>query len=102
MGEPQRITFHASDVSGQKTAMVRDVPLEATVQDLLTGSLLSDMNLPKNDSEGRPLTYHPLNENAGRHLRLTESVRDAIKPNDRIIFQPDVDAGSRATGREGR
>ena len=102
MGEPQRISFYASDVSGQKTAMVEDVPLEATVEDLLTGSLLSDMNLPKNDSEGRPLTYHPLNESAGRHLRLTESVRDAIKPNDRIIFQPDVDAGSRATARSGR
>ena len=100
MGEPQRISFYASDVSGQKTATVKNVPLEATVEDLLTGPLLNDMNLPKNDSEGRPLTYHPLNVNAGRHLRLTESVREAIKPNDRIVFQPDVDAGSRVLARQ--
>jgi len=92
MAQTQTISFVASDVSGQKTAVIDDVPVDATIKELVD-SVLPRMQLPNNDVEGRPLTYHPLNETKGRHLHAVERVGDSIQPQDHIIFQPNIDAG---------
>jgi hypothetical protein len=82
------------DVSGQKLVDVQHVPTNSTVGEVVQG-LLAQMNLPKNDVSGRPLTYHARLDREGRHLHASEIVGDALEPNDRMVLQPNVDAGDR-------
>ncbi len=88
------IDLEASDISGQKRAALREVQTDATVGELVQG-LLARMNLPRNDVSGRPLTWHARLDREGRHLLATERVGEALKPNDRIVLQPNIDAGGR-------
>jgi hypothetical protein len=88
------IGLQASDVSGQKIANARDIPLDSTVGELVQG-LLSRMNLPRNDVGGRPLTYHARLDREGRHLHASEMVSEALREGDRIVLQPNIDAGGR-------
>ncbi len=95
MGKPQMtagIGLEVTDVSEQKKANVENVPGESTVGELIQ-ALLPQMNLPKNDGAGRPLTYHARLEREGRHLHASERVSDALKPGDRVVLQPDIHAG---------
>ena len=92
--------FEVSDVSGQRVLSVSNVPLDATMGELLRG-LVERMRLPANDSGGRPLTYHARLDREGRHLQGSERVADAVQPGDRVVLQPNVDAG-RGLVRSGR
>ena len=85
------ITVHASDVSRQKFADA-DVMRDATVNELLP-ELVNEMELPANDVSGRPLTYHARLEREGRHLLGPETVGEALEENDRLVIQPNIDAG---------
>lgn len=87
--------FEVSDVSGQKMVNVSNVPTDATVGELIQG-LLARMRLPANDAGGRPLTYHARLDREGRHLQGAERVADAVQAGDRVVLQPNVDAGGRA------
>jgi len=87
------IDLHVSDVSGQKAAEARGVPTDSTVGELIHG-LLNRMNLPRNDVGGRPLTYHARLEREGRHLHASEQIGDALQDKDRLVLQPNVDAGA--------
>jgi hypothetical protein len=84
--------FEVSDVSGQKVLSVSNVPTDATVSELVQG-LVGQMRLPVNDAAGRVLTYHARLDREGRHLQGAERVADALQPNDRLVLQPNVDAG---------
>jgi hypothetical protein len=92
---PQTMSFEATDVSGQKTARVSNVPLGATVFDMIQG-VLPDMHLPKNDTDGYAITYQALLEREGRHLGGRELVHDVLEEGDRIVLHPNVDAGATA------
>jgi len=94
MGKPalMGIGLQVSDVSGQKLLNVSDAHRDASVGELIQG-LLSEMNLPPNDVEGRPLTYHARLEREGRHLHASERVGDALQTGDRVVLQPNIDAG---------
>lgn len=85
--------FEVSDVTGQHVLAVSGVPAEATIGDLVRG-LVSRMRLPASDTAGRPLTYHARSDREGRHLLGSERVADAVLPGDRVVLQPNVDAGS--------
>lgn len=87
--------FEVSDVSGQKILSVSNVPVDATVGEVVHG-LISRMRLPANDAGGRPLTYHARLDREGRHLQGAERVSAAVLPGDRIVLQPNVDAGGGA------
>jgi hypothetical protein len=52
------------------------------------------MELPANDVEGRPLVYQALLPREGRHLRGDEKVGEALETGDRIVVQPNIEAGS--------
>ncbi len=89
MGNTQSIsTLHARDVSGQKTAQVRDVPADATVGELVQ-ELLSQMKLPQNDG----VQFSARLEREGRRLNRSERVGDSLQDDDRIVLQPDINAG---------
>lgn len=96
MGTPvsirQKLELEVSDVSGQKPKKVSDIAPEATVGELIQ-SLLGEMDLPPNDVEGRPLTYHARLDREGRHLHSTEKVGDALEQGDHLVLQPNIDAG---------
>jgi hypothetical protein len=89
---PRSIDLQASDVSGQKLANAKSVPADSTVGELVQG-LLVEMKLPRNDVAGRPLSYHARLEREGRHLHASEVVGDALQEQDRIVLQPNIDAG---------
>ncbi len=93
--EMTALGLQVSDVSGQKLANVSQVPQDATVGELIQG-LLAQMELPQNDVGGRPLTYHARLEREGRHLHASERVGDALQTGDRVVLQPNIDAGGAA------
>ena len=84
--------FEVSDVTGQKVLAVSQVPADATIGELVRG-LIGRMRLPPSDTAGRPLTYHARSDREGRHLLGSERVADAVLPGDRVVLQPNVDAG---------
>jgi len=95
MGKPETldaISVTVSDVSGQKVFRVPKAPADATVGELVQG-LLSQMNLPAHDSNGQPLAYQARLEREGRHLNAAERVGDALETGDRLMLQPNIDAG---------
>ena len=69
-----------------------DAPMDATIGEFVEG-LVPRMNLPRLDSSGRSLRYHALLDREGRHLHATETVGEALLPNDRLVLQPDMNAG---------
>ncbi len=92
MEKQNGIGIQVSDVSGQKTHNVSNLPTDATVGELIQG-LLSQMSLPKNDVGGRPLTYQARLEREGRHLHSSELIGDALQNGDNVVLQPNIDAG---------
>ena len=94
---PLKVGIHASDVTGQNQVEVDDLPADSTVGEVLDG-LVPRMRLPRKDSGGRPLTYHARLEREGRHLNRSERIGDALQPNDRVVLQPNIDAGGEEDG----
>ena len=86
--------LEVSDVSGQKTATVSDVPGDASIGELVE-QLLEELRLTRNDSSGRPLTYHARLDREGRHLLSSERAGEALRSGDRLVLQPNIDAGGR-------
>jgi predicted transcriptional regulator len=86
------LNLEAADVTGQHGLRVKNFPPEATVGELIRG-LVGKMNLNSKDSGGRDYTYHALLEREGRHLHASETVGDALEEGDRIVLQPNIDAG---------
>lgn len=83
-----------SDVSGQKRLTVDHFERDATVGELVE-QLLREMDLSREDREGRTVTYHARLEREGRHLNGSERVGDALQSGDRLVLQPNIDAGGR-------
>ncbi len=90
--QTQTMRIETTDVSGQKTAVLSNIPAGATVADMIQWAV-PDMNLPRNDSEGYVIRYQALLEREGRHLGGRERVSDALEEGDRIVLHPSVDAG---------
>jgi hypothetical protein len=86
------LALEATDVSGQKTFSVPRVPMDSTVGELVRG-LVPSMRLPETDVAGRPLNYHALLEREGRHLHASEAVADVLEEGDRVVLQPNIEAG---------
>jgi hypothetical protein len=84
--------FEITDVTGQKVLAVSNVADEVTIGELIQ-EVLGKMRLPSNDASGRPLSYHARLDREGRHLQGAERVRESLKPGDRVVLQPNVDAG---------
>ena len=81
-----------SDVSRQKKAMIREVPVDSTVTDLVD-QVVPQVGLPRNDVAGRPLVYKAWRERGGMQFRGDELVIDVFQPEDRAVLQPNIEAG---------
>ena len=84
--------LRVSDMSGHKSVRAPAVPADYTVGELVQ-SLIANMGLTSNDSEGRPLQYQARLEREGRHLRGAEVVGEALREDDAIVLTPDISAG---------
>ncbi|RPH62182.1 MAG: hypothetical protein EHM89_06020 [Acidobacteria bacterium] len=93
--------FEISDVTGQKVLAVSGMPEDVTVSELVQG-LVGKMRLPLNDASGRPLSYHARLDREGRHLQGAERVAEAVRSGDRVVLQPNVDAGGSGSTSTGR
>jgi hypothetical protein len=89
-----KVPIRVADVTGQKVVDVSDVPTDATIGELIEG-LLPRMNMPRNDNGGRTLAYQARLDREGRHLHASEVVGDALAPHDRLVLQPEINAGAR-------
>jgi hypothetical protein len=90
--EAMPLSITASDASGQRTATISRVPKQATVRELVE-ELLTELGLPKNDREGRPLSYQARLDREGRHLRESERVEESLRNQDHLVLNPNIDAG---------
>jgi hypothetical protein len=85
-------TYEVSDVTGQKVLAVSNVAEDVTIGEFIQ-EMLGKMRLPSNDASGRPVSYRARLDREGRHLQGTERVHESLKPGDRVVLQPNVDAG---------
>jgi hypothetical protein len=81
-----------TDVSGQKRMTVDEFERDASVGELVE-QLLSEMDLTREDRDGRAVTYQARLEREGRHLLPSERVGDALQHGDRLVLHPNIDAG---------
>jgi hypothetical protein len=91
---PSIALLDVSDVSGQKSARLSDVPADASIGEIIE-QLLSELDLPKNDTSGRPLTFQARLDREGRALLASERAGEALRSGDRLVLQPNIDAGGR-------
>jgi hypothetical protein len=84
--------LEVSDVSGQKRMTVDDISEGSRIGELVE-QFLADLDLVKEDAEGRPLNYHARLEREGRHLNGAERAGDALQSGDLLVLQPNIDAG---------
>ncbi len=89
---PEGISLEIGDVSGQKLYRVGNAPRDATVGELVS-SLLDQMSLPVNDTNGNRLAYQARLEREGRALNFGERIGDALESGDKLTLQPNIDAG---------
>jgi hypothetical protein len=92
LDRPTRIKLRIRDASRQKMAEA-DAPADSSVGELIQGLVRSRMKLPEHDPEGRPLNYHARLEREGRHLHSSERVGDALRNEDEVVLQPNIQAG---------
>ena len=90
-----KINLVARDASRQRSYNVREISADTTVQELIS-RLTQRLGLPARDAAGMPLAFHAFLERDGRHLRSSESVGNALRNDDEIVLQPDVQAGGNA------
>ena len=87
----QTITLHVQDMTGQREYLARDVPKDASWGETM-GSILANMSLPKNNPAS-PNVWSGHLEREGRHLHASEIVGDALVDGDKVVLQPEVNAG---------
>jgi hypothetical protein len=92
VAELSGLAIEASDVSGEKLVSVDGISPDASIGEVVH-SLVAEMDLPRLDVEGRPMTYQALLEREGRHLHASEIVGDVLEPQDRLVLQPYISAG---------
>lgn len=92
MSDSRTIPLNVSDVSGQKMFRIELGP-DATVDDVIK-VLLTSSSISSIDSQGTPQTFHARLDREGRHLHASERIGDALLPNDHIVLQPNIDAGT--------
>jgi hypothetical protein len=84
---------HVTDITGQKSRALSNVPADATVGELVQ-EMLSELQLPLNDGAGRQLHYQARLEREGRHVHGSELIGDALEPNDSLVLTPNIEAGA--------
>lgn len=90
MSATATLSLKVEDSTGQIRRRARGVPADATVGDFM-GSLLRELRLPANDTQGRPLTYAARANGEG--LLESDRVGDVLREDDTVTLTQNVTAG---------
>lgn len=90
MGMAGTLDLRVEDSTGQIRRRARGIPAEATVGDFMS-SLVRELRLPANDSQGRPLTYAARAN--GASLLESDRVGDVLQEEDTVTLTQNVTAG---------
>jgi hypothetical protein len=85
------LTLEVEDFTGQIRRRVRDVPLDATVADLINGSK-RELNMAEVDASGRPIQYGAQTAR-GETLNGSDRLGDVLEDNETITLTKSVTAG---------
>jgi len=91
-GRSATLSFKVRDVSGQRSATVRDCPADACIGELIP-NLLESMSLPRLDTDGNPLTHTLRRDSDGAMLNDGETVGTVLEEGADVVLQPNIDAG---------
>ena len=91
MVSDETITITARDVTGQRKTSCA-IPRNASVNDLID-RFGDRMQLGREDSDGRAITWFARHEREGRALHRSERVGEALRDQDEIRLQPEISAG---------
>jgi hypothetical protein len=90
MGVAATIGVTVEDFSGQIRRRASGIPTDATVGDMVAG-LTSRLNLPSNDSQGRPVTYSARAN--GASLADSDRIGDVLDEGEVVTLTQNVTAG---------
>jgi hypothetical protein len=88
------LSFKVRDVSGQRSATVRDCPMDACIGELIP-NLLESMALSRQDTDGNPLTHTLRRDSDGSVLNDGEIVGTVLEEGAEVVLQPNIDAGGK-------
>lgn len=86
------MTLEVEDFTGQVRRRAPGIPRSATVNDLVE-SIRSELHLPDQDAEGRPIQYGALSSR-GDLLNATDRVGDVLDEDEVVTLSKSVTAGS--------
>ena len=84
------LSLKVEDSTGQIRRRARGIPAEATVGEFMN-SLVRELRLPVNDSQGRPLSYSAGAN--GDSLLESDRVGDVLREEDTVTLTQNVTAG---------
>jgi hypothetical protein len=90
--------LEVSDASGQHCITVTEIEADAPVSELVERAL-AELELNREDSQGRALSYQARLEREGRALNGAERAGDVLQSRDRVTLQPSIDAGAGSHSR---
>jgi len=68
------------------------VPRDASVSELIA-AVIPTLNLPMNDSAGRPLYYTMRHDESGRQMSNGEIIADTVLEDNTLRLMPDITPG---------
>ena len=86
------MTLEVEDFTGQVRRRASGIPRSATVNDLIE-SIRSEMHLPDQDGNGRPIQYGALTS-GGEMLNATDQVGEVLQDEEVIALTKSVTAGA--------
>lgn len=84
------MSLKVEDSTGQIRRRARGIPAEASVGEFMN-SLVRELRLPVNDSQGRPLSYSARAN--GESLLESDRVGEVLKEEDTVTLSQNVTAG---------
>ena len=84
------MSLKVEDSTGQIRRRARGIPAEASVGEFMN-SLVRELRLPVNDSQGRPLSYSARAN--GESLLESDRVGEVLKEEDTVTLTQNVTAG---------
>ena len=86
------LDLFASDASGQRKFSITNFPSTAKIRDLIK-TLIPQMGLSSDDTNGRPLDYQAFSKREQCHLRGSDTVGKVLQDGDELSLLPDIQAG---------
>ena len=92
MSKSDSLTLYVQDISGQREFVAKNVPVDASWGETMS-TIVGNMSLPKNAPTGEEIVWTGRLNREGRHLHGSEINGETFQEGDRVVLQPEVNAG---------